>query len=79
EFGLVQSRNEILLVEKIHKRVKENIESVRKIAGYLNSPVLREQYEITVKEIEIVDKYWPKYTEKVIELQNLLHNKSNTT
>ncbi|MEM2959203.1 MAG: hypothetical protein QW261_12975 [Candidatus Jordarchaeaceae archaeon] len=77
EFGLVQSRNEILLVEKIHKRVKENIESVRKIAGYLNSLVLREQYEVTVKEIEIVDKYWPKYIQKVIELQNLLCNKSN--
>ncbi|MBS7249970.1 MAG: hypothetical protein KIH08_05175 [Candidatus Freyarchaeota archaeon] len=78
EFGMVQSRNEILLVEKIHKRVKENIESVRKIAGYLNSPVLREQYEITLKEIEIVDKYWPKYTQKIIELQNLLHNKRKT-
>ncbi len=78
EFGLVQARNEILLVEKIHKRVKENIESVRSLADYLNSPVLREQYEITVKEIEIVDKYWPKYTQKVIDLQNILHKKINT-
>ncbi|MFB0559881.1 MAG: hypothetical protein ACETWM_01430 [Candidatus Lokiarchaeia archaeon] len=75
KFGLVQARNQILLVDTAHKRVVENVEAMRVAAEYLNSPVLGEQYEIIVKEIEIVNKYWPGYTQNLIELQHLLHEK----
>lgn len=76
-FGVVQARNQILLADRAHRRVKENIEAMRIAAEYLNSPVLGEQYEIIVKEIEIIDKYWPEHTKKVRKLQQLLLEKSN--
>nr|MDO8082418.1 hypothetical protein [Candidatus Freyarchaeota archaeon] len=76
EFGLVQARNEILLADRAHKRVKENVKAMREAADYLNSPVLGEYYETFVKEIEIINKYLPKFNQNVIELQNLLHKKA---
>ncbi|WXG41857.1 MAG: hypothetical protein WED07_14015 [Candidatus Freyarchaeum deiterrae] len=76
EFGLVQARNQILLVDRAHKRVKGTVKAMREAADYLNSPVLAEYYEIIVKEIEIIDNYFPKYNQKIIELQNSLYGKS---
>lgn len=75
EFGLVQAHNQVLLVDRTHRRVEENVEAMRIAAEYLNSPVLMEQYEIIVKEIEIINKYWPKYIQNLIELQQLIHEK----
>ena len=77
EFGLVQARNDFLLADRAFKRVEENVEAMRLAAEYLNSPVLWERYEIIVKEIEIINKYWLKYTQNLIELQHLLREKSN--
>jgi hypothetical protein len=79
EFGLVQARNEILLADRSLKRVIENAEAMRQAADYLNSPILREYYDTIIKEIEIFDKFWPKYNQSIIELQNLLHEKSSTS
>lgn len=78
KFGLIQARNEILLADRAHKRVKENVEAMKIASQYLNSPVLEEQYIIIVKEIGIINKYWQKYTQNIIELQQILHEKRYT-
>ena len=72
-FSLMQARNDYLLAKKAHERMEENIDAMKKAAEYLNSPVLKEQYEMVMKEIEIVKKWWPKYNQNLIEAQNLLH------
>lgn len=78
KFGLIQARNEILLADRAHKRVKENVEAMKIASQYLNSPVLEDQYIIIVKEIGIINKYWQKYTQNIIELQQILYEKRYT-
>lgn len=76
-FALVQARNQILLADRAHRRVQETVNAMRSAADYFNSSVLREYYEIIVKEIEIINEYLPQYNQNLIELQNILNEKQH--